>query len=684
MKKLLLIVLLLLSISLAVGCGGNSDVPVTPGGGGEVTVGGTDSSVTVDVYSIENAKDIHITLTETDLAKHTDLVSALDNGETMPVEVNSSGVTFGVAGKYDLTYTYKDKSQKVNVYIYGAPTMSFTQAGGQAITVDYAEASEKIYENISAKNSFGEDLEVQLLSDGGMYTGIFLNDGVFTLNFVAVDKAGQKVYLTRTVTVLAGTKAPVLEAVYNYDVADDKFVLELDREDYVNFIALAINGEPISSEYCVKANDVITIDGNYLCNALPNRQNQVLKVSTTYGVSQATFNVVDEKGVSVDDQGIVEFAKELYEVGGTYSIPQMVLTNDRQIIPAVTYKVFSGAVEVSNNGKFIPTEDGDYRLEVNVRGEIFNYQLKAYYNLGFTNGMAISKTTGFVETLKQGYTLVSYKVTYLDNQPLFSYVAGDSALGDIQVFKNKIKQLNTKYRYNLTIYATGSDSLTVSQKIYFTVVNQDVTTILSTKEQLDKFNMYPNKPTATLEYATANIDGLEGSFKWTALTSSATTATSLRFNSSFISLLKQDAYLTFDIYATSSILPYLMISTKSNDNNSNVYLWGNAGSPTGSAARDWKIFDFNGNQITDKNFNAGSLCGQWVTIQIKIPYSLIDGEWNGLGMWDSRHYSSNVYLANVKVSANPFMEDTFDNSTLKDGVVPQVDDDIYQNDIYNG
>lgn len=150
----------------------------------------------------EEAKEAVITGAEDVILKAEDTsydfskgVSGTLDGAAAEVAVDSSDVEFGKAGEYEVVYTLGDESVTVKVYIYGMPVLIAEDA-----TQKYSDAVQWTV-GVSAKDSFGKDLEVQYTPPQLAVEGMPEYNKAYTVTYTATDAAGNMATKTRTVTV---------------------------------------------------------------------------------------------------------------------------------------------------------------------------------------------------------------------------------------------------------------------------------------------------------------------------------------------------------------------------------------------------------------------------------------------------------------------------------------------------
>ena len=124
--------------------------------------------------------DVLLTVNDTDYDFYENVSFVDENGRRMEFTCNDSVVEFGKAGKYTLIYQVGVMQYERLVYIYGAPTISVSNAA-----VEYQDAIVKDFSAyVKATDTFGKEVPVSLNGDlqydsnGAVVTGkkqIFAN-----------------------------------------------------------------------------------------------------------------------------------------------------------------------------------------------------------------------------------------------------------------------------------------------------------------------------------------------------------------------------------------------------------------------------------------------------------------------------------------------------------------------------
>ncbi len=607
---------------------------ITPNDSGKIEV--VDSAnAQAKKYVIEGAQDIHIAQSVKEISSYTAKVQAVCEGKGEPVIVDDSAVKYGVQGEYDLVYSYQDLSEKVKVIVYGAPTI--TLAANARTEYAYSEYYEGVTDGLTAKDCFGGELDVRLHDDKGAANADgSLNAGTYEMTFAAVDTAGQIVYVDKSVTIQAPTISAIEES-YGYDVADENLVIQLNEGDVDGFLALSLDGTVLPASAVIKETDKLIIDGDYLYSTRKKDESVPLRLLTVNGYADSSFTLTDKGIVAYDDVEMQTYVQSAYECLVAQELPAIALTNQKQTVAPV-YTLKKGEQVVSTGRAVTFEEDGTYTLEVTLReGQVLTYSITTFFNLGFISGTAYSDSEGMNGSVSEGYTLKGYTVYNHKGESVLTYSVG----GDFATFNGAFKALSKKQAYTMKIdaliAATGRE---VSQKVDFSVIGANTTALLTDSLDGGEKNISPVKSDVTeLKYVATSLGGRVGAYKWTANKEGATTSTMLTFNSKFSSVLKEGAYLSFDIYAEKEISLTWFGKTQH-------YLYNDVSGLTSA-----KFYNEDGVQFSGGSLWGGSFKGQWVTVEIVLDEDFnFESIWRGLSITSKGLYGNNVYLANVKVS----------------------------------
>lgn len=611
-------------------------------GGTTTTLGGESAGGVEDKYEIEGALDIHVSVDVTDISVYTNKVTATNGEDTVAVAADVSKVNFGTAGIYELTYSYDDVVETVSVYIYNAPTI--TLADGARTTYAYSEYYLGVTDGITAKDSFNNDLDVRIFDNKGAENSDgSLEVGSYTFTFAAVDMAGQIVYVDKDVTITAET-SPVLADSYTYDVEEETYAIELSEADYDTYLSISLAGVTIPGIYAEKVDGKIILNGDYLYSVVKPGSTVNMRLLTSYGYDNATFTLTDVGEVAYNDEELELFCSKTYECFEDLGLPAVEITNPRQT-ERISYELYKDG-ELCSEGRTVNfKKDGAYTLKVTIRGKVIEYKMNSFYNLGFATGRAYKDSEGLVAEIKEGYTLVSYKVENVARETLLTYdAASDTDGSKFEEFNTEFKKLSKKPSYILTATVSHPDYGVISQQCDFTIIPEGYTVIGSEKEHLDNGSVYayfPDRTPLTLEYG--NIGGRTSAYRWEALANHSAQSTMVSFAKSNASVLKKGMYLTFDIYCSSGITLTWFA------NNQSFYLYNQVSQSSYDGM--FTFFDANGEKITSGSIWGGSFNKKWITIQIKLHVDFEFGNsWRGLSTCTNTMFGKSIYLANFKVS----------------------------------
>ena len=649
---------------------------------GKVVVGGEFTGTNDAEVTFFNAEDLHIDTNTLKNELETN-VYVIDNQLKVFVDANTEQVVFGTPGSYPITYTYGTSSISKTVYVYGTPVID----GESTLEINFSKASGGVLGGLFAKDTFDKALDLQILNNGGMIDadGSF-NIGTFNVKIIAIDKAGQVATFIRKISVLE-EKNPIIQSVYSFDVNEQSFSFTLEDDDAKNFIGVSVGSKTVPS-------DMLTISGNtftvskeffyqYLLNDdlvqdLTDGDEYQINVITNKGKSQATFYLKDNQDIVYDDAPVVEFIKEYYPCFTSVKLGKVDLLNAYQnVVPSYTMKK-GNKILTAENGVFNFTQDGVWTMEIDLRGTKVSYRVEAYYDLGLVNGTIYGQKNPFVSNIPKDCSLIGYEV-YEHGTNNKVLVSGNTP-AEINDFSIALNGLNTSKIYDIKAIA-AKDGKRITQTANVSIVKNGVG-ILGGKADV---NMTVNKETHTyLKYVQKEIGGRRGVYRWGALQEVVEGANSkLLFGEGVKSEMKNEYYLTFDIYYTKAAYMYV------NFNDNSYQVW-NRGSYYASRADDIadngenssglladnlycgdliKFFNASGSEIVRSNKDVDPFSGnknQWITVQFKIEANSISID-AGLSVITSSGLGlQEIYISNVRVSAIPTMEDLTENEVLPD------------------
>ena len=627
---------------------------------------------------IIGAEDLHIALTVKNYDEIGAEVYGVKDGDILEATADASAVSFGVAGSYKIVYKCQDVSVEKTVFIYGEPTIS----AGNGVTCKYSRVWAEYNKGVSAKDSFGNELPVFIGEDGGLFNKDgSVNTGAHTVKFYASDKAGQKVYAGKVVTV-ESEKDPVMAESFDFDVADESLFVALGKEDREALLGVSVNDEAIDKDKTAFTEDGIVISGRDVC-VRTGAKDSVIRVFTNKGQATGVLKVKDEKPLQYSDEKIKAFSQGLKNCFDTHVLPEIIKLNEFQSVdPVYTITSPDGATEtVSGEYKF--KKSGEYTFSFSARSESHSYTIETFFDLGFKDGRIYGETSPFDETVKDGFTLKQLSVKEaVSGKAVAYYEQGHSVYGDIEAFRKTVLALNADMRYNLGVFARRTeDGETYSQTVNFGVVKNGCA-ILSA----DEIHLVPrNSANTSLDYIDGNSIGRRGAFWWNSLVKEYASNQlqqenyMLNWDETALKELKKDKYLIFDLRYDGGPLS-LILNFKNPQTNKNygMYFWGRylTGANLGQYGDDInyaygnvRIFTEDGKQIpVTADAFSGSYKGRWLTIEVKLPNDIA----GGITMHNRTNLSkTETYFSNVRVS---------DEAYLSDDTVNEVVEKIYGNE----
>ena len=648
---------------------------------GEVVTGGVDVGTKDGAVVFYGADDLHVTLSVT---KDTLDAGAYvyEDGLKVNVEVDTSKVTFGTAGEYEIVYRYGENTVNKKIFIYGLPSVT----GANTFSTQFSKAPIEIFNGLTAVDSFGKALDLQIIDDDGMIDldGSY-NVGSYDVKIIAIDKAGQIARFTRTVTVTE-ERNPVILSAYSYDVNEESFSFELDSADSAEFIGLSFNGTGVPAEYLTVSSNTFTVNKQFFYNYLlkdalvsdlENGDAYVMSVLTTKGKTKTEFKLLDKESVVYDLSVVNEFALECYPCFTPIKVEKITLKNKYQNVTPV-YTIVKGGERVPvQNGLVTFPSDGEWQLEIDLRGEKVYTALTAYYDLGYKNGTIYGENNPITNNLPNGYSLIEFVVTGSNGGKILHC---DNA-AEFTVFANAVSALNTKGAYNLTVKA-AKDGGTFEQTTSFGVVKNGAS-ILGDISDAENMLVYNNEYTS-LNFTQRLVGGRRGVYNWFGKKAIASSDKSkITFSEEVRNQMKKDYYISFDIYYTKEVVMIINFGT-----GYSYYTWGPstiyssiedhlANEPTASPHSSdsvycgdiIKFFDAAGNQIirTKDGYDPmRNYKNQWITVQFKIEANSIP-DTAGFHIYTeaSSLDKQEVYISNFKVSSLAIAEDTTVNPVIK-------------------
>ena len=396
------------------------------------------------------------------------------------------------------------------VFVYG--DISFTDST-PSVTLAYSDAYELMSTGFVAKDSFGNDLEIQLLSANGLLNKDgTLNIGTYSAQFIVVDNAGQSKKLTRSITVTAES-APTVSSAIVYDVADESLIIPLQN---ANITGISVDDKLATLQFVTITSDSLILDGAWVYSLCSINESVQIRLISATGWAQSTLTVKDEKAVQYDDSAILAFADKYYACDSEVEIPEITLTNRRQQVTPL-YRFVKGGNSDAVDGVFSFDKSGIYKLQIDLRGDILEYDIETYFDLGLKDGMVFNLEQGFNLEYNGGYQVVGYALTDKTEQTVYAEYRAGSETFTMTAFKDAFTRLNVSQKYRLIATALKGNS-TISQTVDCYIVKKAGQSVLSEMADGDNGNMYAwNSSKTALTYIYKEVSGRRGVFQWKPL-----------------------------------------------------------------------------------------------------------------------------------------------------------------------
>lgn len=307
------------------------------------------------VYSFEGIEDIHLSQSATEY-DFSEGVTGFKDLKEAEFQVDASAVKFGTAGKYEITYSIENYKQTANVYIYGMPEFTVTSS-----TITYAEAQTEsgLKSGVTAKDTFGNALEIKVTQKIAAGAGGYIEYGNHTVKYTATDKVGNTKEYEREVTVSDADKPQYEE--FAIDLLDIDVSKNLGN---VELISIKFDNEPMQAGEYTFAGGYLAFSSEFVLQQELGKHTVFLATSAGYG--EMVWNLTDAQPA--------DFAIDVSDMGysNQLSIPKaQLLSNQRNITFEYVLKDGQGKVcGLTDDGEtlsFIPGLGTDFTLTVNAK-----------------------------------------------------------------------------------------------------------------------------------------------------------------------------------------------------------------------------------------------------------------------------------------------------------------------------
>ncbi len=181
----------------------------------------------IKAVSIIGAKDYVITESVTDFSFIKAATGVLSDETTKQVLADTSKVVLGKSGKYEITYTFTEGGKTITetktVTIYGLPELTAKET-----TIYYSQAAEyDVRSMATATDSFGNSLQIKVLSDGGFAINRYVYAS-YTVKFSVADPAGQELEAEAKLHVVREEDKEPFVSGYDFDTSENELILYAD------------------------------------------------------------------------------------------------------------------------------------------------------------------------------------------------------------------------------------------------------------------------------------------------------------------------------------------------------------------------------------------------------------------------------------------------------------------------
>lgn len=306
-------------------------------------------------YSFEGVQDVHLakSATEYDFAEG---VTGFKDLAATEFTVDASGVQFGTAGKYEVIYKIDSYEARATVYIYDMPV--FEQTSSEISYAD-AQTDDGLKKGITAKDTFGNSLEITVKQGISAGSGGYIEYGKHNVVYTATDRVGNVAEYTREVTVSEADR-PQFAAI-TIDLADIEVATEIGGGTLVKIL---FDGEELAKGDYTFTNGILAFSSEFILKQELGEHE--LFIATSAGYASTKLNLTDalpaDFTINVSDMEYQE----------SVALPKAQLNgNQRNITFEYVLKGADGtAYSLTDAGEtltFAPGAEKDFSFTVNAK-----------------------------------------------------------------------------------------------------------------------------------------------------------------------------------------------------------------------------------------------------------------------------------------------------------------------------
>ena len=363
--------------------------------------------------------DVLLTVNDTDYDFYENVSFVDENGRRMEFTCNDSVVEFGKAGKYTLIYQVGVMQYERLVYIYGAPTISVSNAA-----VEYQDAIVKDFSAyVKARDTFGKEVPVSLNGDLQYDSNGAVVTGNQEFSFSATDLYGNQATVSVTLNVLSSKDTFSIGAV-SIDYARPYYTLEIGNRKVVSVYC---DGERLDETFYVSNNGMLMFTPEF-ATKFGQVTGKDVYVNFNTCTAKMSLSITDNQPTAYKVDGSVHGKN--FHLLDEITLPRLEKTNASMQNAAFKYYVeYEGLKTLTPQPTLVPTAGGDYTFiaEIYRNGELADTVSQTFavshYSanlIGVTAYVALGKTYDY--SLQTDLIDLDVDYTVTDNDGILNVV----------------------------------------------------------------------------------------------------------------------------------------------------------------------------------------------------------------------------------------------------------------------
>lgn len=314
------------------------------------------SNIESTIVAFEGLTDIKISKQTTEYNFTKNVFCKDASGNVCAFTVDSASVAFGTTGKYVVKYSSNDFTEERTVYIYGQPTISVAEQN-----IPYQRMyNGDISAFVTAKDSFGESLQVSLKGEANYTENGALATGNQTVTVVATDCVGNVKEQAVTLNVLPSEDSFAI-SVPTIDYAKAYYKIEVGER---KLKSVYYNGTKATQSMYIANGNIVAITPG-LIRALGVGDGKEVYFNFDTCSVKVTFSITDNQPTNYLVNGAVEGND--YWFDDKIELPIVTLsTASAQDVEFVSFIEQGGNRFEYGEEIYYPTEAGAIRYVVEV------------------------------------------------------------------------------------------------------------------------------------------------------------------------------------------------------------------------------------------------------------------------------------------------------------------------------